>query len=280
MFMSWNPGAGARKLAEIIDTRGYHVVAVQEARDDYVEKLPGDRWSYVCKFQQFIGARLPNTVESHTGVDVQGRVRWHFATVHFPTPRVGRTSLGVLSIHLNNVLAKKPVAGCIELGRTIDQATQFSANMARWSKQHKNEWHECTLEELEKRRFLPVADYVNECCCVAVHERLMQTLSMKGSSWGERPEKLQGSEQKEAFHASFLEQVGARHTSQDVHWPMSLALRMALSGRASGLRQRSAAAAQRRNEKKQRRGYGPFGRSSGSRWGGGWVFRIHCRLLC
>ena len=120
MFMSWNPGAGAHNLAEIIDSRGYHVVAIQEARDDYVAQLPGDRWSYVCKFQQFIGTRKPNTVESHTGIEEKGRVRWHFATVHFDTPRVNKRSLGVLSIHLNNVLAKKPKAGCWELAKTID----------------------------------------------------------------------------------------------------------------------------------------------------------------
>ena len=74
----------------------------------------------------------------------------------------------------------------------IGLATKFNAkhsvdiicgdlNMARWSKQNKNEWHEGTLEELEQRRFLPVSDYVNECCFVAVHERLMQTIHIKGS---------------------------------------------------------------------------------------------------
>ena len=280
MFMSWNPGAGARKLAQVIDTGGYHVVAVQEAREDYLEKLEGDRWSYSCRFQQFIGARLPNTVESHTGEEIMGRIRWHFATVNFPKPRVGRKSLGVLSIHLNNVLAKKPLAGCWELGKTIETATNFSPNhtvdvicgdlnMARWSKDHENTWHEGTLEELEKRRFLPVADYVNECCFVAVHERLIQTLHIKGSSWGEVAQRLE-TPQREAFHASFLEQVGAKPTSKDVHWPMSLALRMAVSGRASGLRQRTPGAVQRRNEKKRLRGYGPLGRSSGSRPGSGW----------
>ena len=30
IFMSWNPGAGAKRLTEVIDTIGYHVVAVQE----------------------------------------------------------------------------------------------------------------------------------------------------------------------------------------------------------------------------------------------------------
>ena len=103
---------------------------------------------------------------------------------------------------------------------------------------------------------MPVADYVNECCFVAVHDSIAQTLHIKGSSWGERADKL-GPDEREAFCKDFLQKVGARKTSQDVHWPMSLALRVPTSERASGLRQRSAAAIEKRNQRKRERGYLP-----------------------
>ena len=191
---------------------------------------------------------------------------------------MNRDSLGILSLHLDNVHAKKPQAGFLDVGRTIDSAIDYSSsrtvdiicgdiNMARW-KTDANQWHEGTLNELEKRGFMPIADYVNECCFIAVHERLSQSLHVRGSSWGERAAKW-GTARRTAFHDSFLEQVGAKPTSKDVHWPMSLALRMPLSGRASGLRQRSLAATERRNEKKRLRGFGPHGRSSGSNSGSG-----------
>ena len=113
---------------------------------------------------------------------------------------------------------------------------------------------------------MPVADYFKECCFVAVHDSIAQTLHIKGSSWGERSQKLPPDEAK-GFRAGFLEQVGAKLTSQDVHWPMTLALRMHTSVRGSGLRQRTPAAIARRSEKKRQRGYLPpaeAGRSSGS----------------
>ena len=113
IFMSWNPGAGARKLAEVIDTGGYHVVAVQEAREDMLTELNPHRWSYTINFQQFIGARMPNTVESLCGEETERRIRWHFATVRFPDKRVNRDSLGILSLHLNNIHAKKTSGGLL-----------------------------------------------------------------------------------------------------------------------------------------------------------------------
>ena len=106
---------------------------------------------------------------------------------------------------------------------------------------------------------MPVADYPQECCFIAVHERIMQSLHIKGSSWGEQIEKL-NPEDREAFRKNFLETIGAKTTSKDVHWPMSLALRMPASVRAHGLRQRSYSAMTRRNEKKAQRGFGPWAR--------------------
>ena len=117
------------------------------------------------------------------------------------------------------------------------------------------------------RGFLPVADYPAECCFIAVHENILNSLSVKGSSWGERTEDM-SPDDREAFHDSFLNQVGAKKTSKDVHWPMSLAFRMSVKVRSSGLRQRSAKAMAKRNEKKRLRGYGPLGRSSG--WHSSW----------
>ena len=127
-------------------------------------------------------------------------------------------------------------------------------NMARWikGKEDASKWHEGTLGELEGRDYIPVADYSQECCFVAVHESIAQTLHIKGSSWGEQGQS-QDTEQRHVFHQSFLEQVGAKPTSRDVHWPMTLALRMPASVRASGLRQRSKAATQRRNDKKRQK---------------------------
>ena len=267
LFMSWNAGWGARNLAEIIDTRGYHVVAVQEARPDFLNKLDRDRWSYEIKYGQFVGARYPNWVESHMGEEIKNKICWHFATVHFEgQQRVGRNHLGILSVHLNNHHAKKPQAGPDELARAIDEASNSShtvdiicgdLNMARWKSNEHANWNDKTLSELEMRGFMPVADYVKECCFVAVHDSIAQSLHIKGSSWGEQTEKLDP-EQREAFHKDFLKKVGAKTTSQDVHWPMSLALRVATSERASGLRQRTPEAKARRNEKKRQRGYFPW----------------------
>ena len=159
------------------------------------------------------------------------------------------------------------------MGIAIDKACNFSSshtvdvvcgdlNMARWSKSlsadQASQWHEGTLGELEKRGYIPVADYTEECCFVAVHESIARSLHIKGSSWGEKIEKL-SPDQRKAFKDAFHEQVGANKTSKDVHWPMSLAIRMSTDVRASGLRQRTPAAM----ENATRNGY-LVGRSSGS----------------
>ena len=57
------------------------------------------------------------------------------------TPLVGRERFGVLSMHLNNVHAKKRVAGPGEVARVLDEAR--------------------VLEHLESRDFMPIADYVH-----------------------------------------------------------------------------------------------------------------------
>ena len=111
---------------------------------------------------------------------------------------------------------------------------------------------------------------------------------MKGSSWGERCAQAPSEEAQKNFTRSFLERCGANPKSKDVHWPMTLSLRVPVATaegtqlRASGFRQRSATATAARRAKKRARGYLPYsgqwntaapaaaetvhGRSSGSAW--------------
>ena len=67
-------------------------------------------------------------------------------------------------------------------------------NMARWRKDLTDKeaanWNEGTLGELERRGYIPVADYSDECCFVAVHDSIAQSLHIKGSSWAERTKTL------------------------------------------------------------------------------------------
>ena len=109
------------------------------------------------------------------------------------------------------------MGGYQEVGITIDKACNSSSshtvdvvcgdlNMARWSKSLSDDqaanWHEGTLGELEKRGYIPVADYSDECCFVAVHDSIAQSLHIKGSSWGERTKTLDPAQQ-DAFHYAF-----------------------------------------------------------------------------
>ena len=116
---------------------------------------------------------------------------------------------------------------------------------------------------------------------------------MKGSSWGERVAREEDDEARQELRCSFLAKCGARATSQDVHWPMTLSLRVPVVNaegvqlRASGFRQRSDASTAARRAKKMARGYirypgqgdaaaqtaaeTGYGRSSGSWEGGQWA---------
>ena len=116
---------------------------------------------------------------------------------------------------------------------------------------------------------------------------------MKGSSWGERCAQFTEGERLE-FKRSFLEKCGAKTSSQDVHWPMTLSLRVPVVNaegvqlRSSGHRQRSDAANAARRAKKMARGNVPYrgqwdtaaqaaaetgyGHSSGAWEGGAWAW--------
>ena len=116
---------------------------------------------------------------------------------------------------------------------------------------------------------------------------------MKGSSWGERCARVT-EEAKQEFRRSFLEKCGAKPRSTDVHWPMTLSLRVPVVNaegvqlRSSGHRQRSETANAARRAKKMARVFIPYpgqgntaaqaaaetgyGHSSGAWEGGAWAW--------
>ena len=163
--------------------------------------------------------------------------------------------------------------GASGLGRSLDDALRAcrnahrhglnivcgDINMARWQKTS----HSCGTTPLttffEKRCIVPVADWVDECCFVAIRESFLQQLQVKGSSWGEQMDE-NNPDEKDRIWEQFLTQCGANLGSKDVHWPMQLAMSIAPGPhtRSSGLRQRSAAAQYKRNVKKARKGWGPL----------------------
>ena len=274
LLMSWNPGWGARKLGDVVDQIGYHLVLIQEARPDFLSGLSRDRWSWVSEAGQFIGARRPAEVRSVASRET-GPCPFLVAEVTWPSPRLGFECLRIMSLHLHHITAKKAVAGPTAFAEAIDAGSAAGPlhllagdiNMARWRREKADaaagvQWQEATLEVLEKRSFLPIADWEAECCFIAMRVEDVARLHVRGSSWGERSAGADEAARKEHW-AGFLEQVGARPTSKDVHWPMSLALRVsATSGqRSSGLRRRSAEATARRNSKKAERGFGPWAAS-------------------
>ncbi|WP_353239706.1 hypothetical protein [Limnohabitans sp.] len=59
-------------------------------------------------------------------------------------------------------------------------------NMARWQQGSTQLWNDATYDIFEKRCILPVADWSDECCFVAIRESFVQQLLVKGSSWGEQ----------------------------------------------------------------------------------------------
>ena len=47
---------------------------------------------------------------------------WHVINLEWPQPRGGIRSINVLSLHINNIIAKKPVAGPRALEATLGEA--------------------------------------------------------------------------------------------------------------------------------------------------------------
>ena len=180
MFMSWNPGSCCRLLVPVIEAIGYHVVCLQEAWRAKLENIDIDRWSWSCECEQFVAARRPSNVEFHHGENIKGQTKWAVFTVWFGEPRVGRERFGVLSLHLNNNQAKKKVAGPEELKRVMEEAARSCSidivcgdiNMARWNPCH--DWNDRTLDVIEEAHFVPIADYVDECCFIAIKDTLAE----------------------------------------------------------------------------------------------------------
>ena len=111
-------------------------------------------------------------------------------------------------------------------------------------------WRESTLQTLRERGYEPVSDWGGECCFIGLRLEHTQRLQCRGSCWGER------GTGDDAWPA-FLTRCGDRTTSQDVRWPLSLALRWSTDERASGLRRRTAEGQLKRDQKKVARGILP-----------------------
>ena len=165
-------------MVPVLEEVGYHIVCIQEAGERLSQM--SEKWSWFLACQQFVAARLPSRVEYHTGQDLPGKIRWAVFTVHFQPPRVGRERFGVLSLHLNNVHAHKRHAGPDEVARVLAAAAAHcnvdivcgDLNQARGSGDLA--WHDGTLEHLESRDYMPIADYVMECCFIAIARSLTE----------------------------------------------------------------------------------------------------------
>ena len=113
---------------------------------------------------------------------------------------MGLNSFVIMSVHLSNVYAKRPVAGPLALELAPDAAMAAckharrpsldivcgDINMARWQKGSTQLWKDATYDIFEKRCILPVVDWSDECCGVASREAFVQQHLVKGSSWGEQ----------------------------------------------------------------------------------------------
>ena len=185
----------------------------------------------------------------HSGSEDK-KFAWHVAQVFLDKPRLGLTSIVVLSLHLNNAHAEKPVAGPNAIAEIIDTASLAchrqgcpdldivcgDFNFARFGRDDSGKWHDGTYNVFEQRNIIPVADYSGECCFVGVRESWVQQLYCKGFSWGEQLLDRTQEEQDE-ITAKFLEQCGANPRRPCLS---ASSRRPALRLRGPGLRPRSA----------------------------------------
>jgi len=129
LFMSWNAGGGARKLPNVLDELGYHVFAIQEAHVDQMRQMNNHNW--VLEQEQCIATRKPNRVQTVGHGFIPGKIWWHVAEIFFEKPRLGLTTLVIMSLHLNNVHAKKSVVGPHSLQQAIDAALKACQDAGR-----------------------------------------------------------------------------------------------------------------------------------------------------
>ena len=73
-------------------------------------------------YDQWIAAKKPMEVRTICSGYEKGKVAWHVAEVYLDRPRLGLKTLVVMSVHLCNVHAKKPVAGPSKLAAVLDEA--------------------------------------------------------------------------------------------------------------------------------------------------------------
>ena len=57
-------------------------------------------------------------------------------------------------------------------------------NMARAGRGESGLWLDSTLNTLESRRLVPVADWSGDCCFIGLRETLVQQLHVTGNCWG------------------------------------------------------------------------------------------------
>ena len=70
---------------------------------------------------QWIAAKRPMEVKTICFGYEEKKVAWHVAEVFLDRPRLGLKTLVVMSVHLNNVHAKKPVAGPSTFAAVLDE---------------------------------------------------------------------------------------------------------------------------------------------------------------
>ena len=105
-------------MVHVLEEVGYHVVIIQQAWWYQLSELDREKWSWSLRCQQFVGSRRPSRVDCLGGQEVPGKIRWAAFTVLFDSPRAGRAKLDILSLHLNNDRAKKPVAAPADIARS------------------------------------------------------------------------------------------------------------------------------------------------------------------
>ncbi len=111
MLLSWNPGGGCKRLIPLCVESGYHVVVVQEAKEELLVGWPRDRWAFTHVPNFFCAARLPATVTTMSFNPEGLHCKYHVTEVTWDPPRGNVRTLTICSVHLHNVQAKKKVGG-------------------------------------------------------------------------------------------------------------------------------------------------------------------------
>ncbi len=252
LLLGWNPGTGARNLGPLLSRSGYDVLILNEMWPGVLADLAPGNWEGVCEGQQLVAARAPrSTVMGYAYDAPKCGCRWLLARVSFEPAKCNISGLTICSVHLNSWRAKKVDAGPWHLLAALDGAAQAAPcgridvisgdiNMSRWSRSRPTMWNEQVLDGLEARGFVVAADDPNECCFMAVRAELAQDFKVRGSRWEARKS------QAEYGMKELLAEVGAKSTSEDVHWPFTVSLRPVMA--STGFRLRTADSKKRRKQ--------------------------------